>query len=270
MSETAPLLAQIRDLSVTYPAMPSPALIGMDMEIFRGERLAIIGESGSGKTTLARALAGLLPKGVRLQGEIHWPEGAPRPGRDYGYVFQDPAGSLNPVLSIGAQLRETIRAHESISRRDAQARARDLLAQVQLPDPDAALARYPHQFSGGQKQRIAIALAIAARPGLLIADEATSALDMLVQAEIVALLDGLVRAQAMTLIFVTHDIALAARLADRIAVLRHGRLVEIGPAQALIAAPTQDYTRSLIADHVDLNAKILIDPLPVKGPADVD
>lgn len=253
-----PILTQIVQLGVTYPAMTTPALKAIDLTIHRGERLALIGQSGSGKSTLARAIAGLLPKGSQISGAINWPDGPPKPGRDFGYVFQDASASLNPVLSIGAQLIEVIRAHEPMPAKAAQERALELLTQVQLPQPRAALARYPHQFSGGQKQRCAIALAIAARPSILIADEATSALDMLVQAEIVALIDGLVRQMGMTLIFITHDIALAAGLADHIAVLNHGQLVEQGPSRTLIAAPQQDYTRELIAAHIDLSAPILI------------
>ncbi|AGT09396.1 ABC transporter ATP-binding protein [Paracoccus aminophilus] len=250
--------AQIEALSVRYPGATRPALDRLSLTIAQGERLAVIGESGSGKSTFARALAGLLPQGSRQSGEIHWTPERPRPGAGYGYVFQDPGGSLNPVLSIGTQLVEVIRTHLRLSRAEARDRAEALLARVQLPDPQAALARYPHQFSGGQRQRIAIALAIAAGPALLIADEATSALDMLVQAEIMRLLDDLVREMGMTLIFITHDMALAASLADRIAVLRDARLVETGPARQVIDAPREPYTRELLAAHVDLRSPVLI------------
>lgn len=256
-------LAQIHDLSVTYRGAKTRALQAVTLDLRPGERLAIIGESGSGKSTLARALAGLLPKGTQQSGQILWPLGRPQAGAGYGYVFQDPGGSLNPVLSIGTQLSEVIRTHLRLERPAALARAEALLARVHLPDPARALARYPHQFSGGQRQRIAIALAIAAGPRLLIADEATSALDMLVQAEIVALLDGLVREMGMTLLFITHDMALAAGLADRIAVLRDAQLVEIGPARQIIEAPQTAYTRELLAAHIDLQSPVLIAPQPL-------
>ena len=253
-------LLSLRHLGVTYPGQPQAALRDLSLEVTAGERLALIGESGSGKSTLARAIAGLLPPRTHMGGQILWPQGRLRPGAGYGYVFQDPARSLNPVLSIGTQLSEVIRRHLGLDRAKTRARAAELLARVQLSDPQAALGRYPHQFSGGQRQRIAIALAIAGAPRLLIADEATSALDLLVQAEIVTLLDGLVREFGMTLLFITHDIALAAGLADRIGVLSAGRLVEIGPARQVIAAPQAPETRALISAHVDLGSPILIKP----------
>lgn len=247
-------------LGVTYPGAAAPALADVSLTLAAGERLALIGESGSGKSTLARAVAGLLPRGSRVEGRIGWPGWAapPRPGRDIGYVFQDPRGSLNPLLSIGAHLEEVLRAHRPMSRSMAAGRAADLLARVRIPDPRAALARYPHQFSGGQCQRIAIALAIAGEPRLLIADEATSALDMLVQAEIVALIRDLVEEAGMALMFITHDMALAGTLADRIAVLHRGRIVEEGPAPSLLAAPRADYTRRLLAARLDLSSPRLV------------
>ncbi|MFD1882851.1 ATP-binding cassette domain-containing protein [Paracoccus pacificus] len=257
----APLLT-IRDLSVIWPGTERPAVAGVSLDLRQGERLALIGESGSGKSTLARAIAGLLPPRTRLRGGLHWAGDTPRLGRDIGYVFQDPGGSLDPLLSIGAQLVETLRAHLPLDRAAARDRAQALLTQVRLPDPAAALAAYPHQFSGGQRQRIAIALAIAADPKLLIADEATSALDMLVQAEITALLRELSETRGMTLLFITHDIALAGGLADRIAVMRDAHLVEAGAARQVIDAPTEAYTRQLLAAHMDLNGPRLVGPAP--------
>ena len=173
-------------------------------------------------------------------------------------MFQDPRGSLNPLLSVGAQLVEVLRAHLPLSRAAARARAAALLARVRIPDPERALAAYPHQFSGGQAQRIAIALAIAAGPRLLIADEVTSALDVLVQAEIVSLLRELSDDAGMTLLFITHDIALAGTLADRVAVLHDARLVEGGPAGQVIETPRDPYTRALLAAHLDLSSPRLV------------
>jgi peptide/nickel transport system ATP-binding protein len=170
-------------------------------------------------------------------------------------VFQDPGASLNPVLRIGEQVAEGARRHLGLGRHEGETRALELLRQVRIPQPEAAMHAFPHQFSGGQRQRIAIAAAIAARPRLLIADEATSALDMLVQAEIVALLEQLVASESMALLFITHDIALAARLADRIAVMHRARLVELGPTRAVIEAPTSGYTRHLLGTHIDLTHK---------------
>ncbi|RAZ92309.1 ABC transporter ATP-binding protein [Mesorhizobium hawassense] len=183
----------------------------------------------------------------------------PRLGRDIGFVFQDPSSSLDPVMPIGRQIAEVVHTHLHLTWRDAYAKAKTLLERVRLPDPEATLRCYPHQLSGGQKQRVAIAAAIAAGPKLLIADEATSALDTIVQAEVVTLIRGLVAEDGMTLLFISHDIALAASLADRIAVLRHGELIELGQTDQIINAPRQSYTRALLDAHLGLDAKPLLD-----------
>jgi peptide/nickel transport system ATP-binding protein len=256
------LLAKIEKLSVAYRAdgRTAPALSDLDIDINSGERLAVIGESGSGKSTLALALSGLLPDNAMQTGSIAWPGlgRAPQPGRDIGFVFQDPGASLNPVLTVGEQVAEVAQRHLDLGWPRAFARALDLLARVRLPQPEAALRAYPHQLSGGQRQRVAIAAAIAAGPKLLIADEPTSALDTVVQAEIVALLDALVREDGMTLIFITHDIALASGFADRIAVLSNARLVESGTPAEVIGRPRQAYTRQLITSHIGLDTPPLI------------
>ncbi|MBB3649008.1 peptide/nickel transport system ATP-binding protein [Rhizobium sp. BK619] len=252
----------LQQFSVTYGRGRSSAvaLDHIDLDIATGERLAIIGESGSGKSTLARALAGLLPDGTKVGGEMLWPAlgHPPRPGRDFGFVFQDPGTSLNPVLTIGEQIAEGARRHLGLSWKQASLRAEELLGRVRMPEPDKAMRAYPHQLSGGQRQRVAIAAAIAARPALLIADEATSALDVVVQAEIIRLLDGLVREDGMTLLFITHDIALASGFVDRIAVFRDARLVEAGPVHSVLSAPESGYTAALIASHRDLATPPLI------------
>lgn len=248
-------LLRLQDVSVTYPRETRPAVADLSLSLAPGEKLAIIGESGSGKSTLAHAIAGLLPRGASVVGQIDWPVlgRAAIPGADFGVVFQDPGASLNPVLRIGEQVAEGAQRHLGMDWRQAERHALELLQAVQIPNPKAVLRAFPHQFSGGQRQRIAIAAAIAARPRLLIADEATSALDTLVQAEIVALLANLVTAEQMALVFITHDIALAARLADRIAVMHRTELVEIGPTRAVIDAPRSDYTKRLLATHIDLS-----------------
>ncbi|MGO7581357.1 ABC transporter ATP-binding protein [Rhizobium ruizarguesonis] len=255
------IFCSLRQLSVTYSRGRNTALDRVDLDIAAGERLAIIGESGSGKSTLARALAGLLPEGAKVQGELLWPAlgHPPRPGRDFGLVFQDPGSSLNPVLTIGEQIAEGARRHLGLSWKQAYIRAEELLGRVRIPQPDKAMRAFPHQLSGGQRQRVAIAAAIAAKPALLIADEATSALDVVVQAEIVRLLDGLVREDGMTLLFITHDIALASGFVDRIAVFRDARLVEAGPVRSVLSAPKSDYTAALIASHRDLATPPLIE-----------
>jgi peptide/nickel transport system ATP-binding protein len=179
-------------------------------------------------------------------------------GRDIGFVFQDPSASLDPVMMVGKQIAEVARTHLGLGWPQAYVKAKHLLERVRLPDPDTALRAYPHQLSGGQKQRVAIAAAIAAGPKLLIADEATSALDTIVQAEIVALIRQLVAEDGMTLLFISHDIALAAALAQRIAVFRHGELVELGATARIVGAPRHAYTRALLDAHLGLDAEPLL------------
>ncbi|MBZ9997765.1 ABC transporter ATP-binding protein [Mesorhizobium sp. BH1-1-4] len=267
-------LASIRDLSVTYRRDGSEvaALKNITFDVQAGERLAIIGESGSGKSTLALAIAGLSPASVRIEGHIDWflpsTSGAKAPpllGRDIGFVFQDPSASLDPVITVGKQIAEVAHTHLGLTWSQSFAKAKQLLERVRLPDPDSALRAYPHQLSGGQKQRVAIAAAIAAGPKLLIADEATSALDTIVQAEIVALIRRLVAEDGMTLLFISHDIALAAELAERIAVFRHGQLVELGATARIINAPTQTYTRTLLDAHIGLDAEPLLNRGGTRG-----
>lgn len=253
----SPILS-IRALSVAYrqDGRTIAALKPVDLDIQPSEKLAIIGESGSGKSTLALSIAGLLPRVAMRSGTIEWPALGHEPinGRDIGYVFQDPSSSLDPVITIGEQIAEVQRAHMGVSWRQAYKAAEDLLGRVRLPDPPTLIKAYPHQLSGGQRQRVAIAAAIAAGPKLLIADEATSALDTIVQAEIVALIRRLVEEDGMTLIFISHDIALASQLADRIAVFRNGELVEIGQTAQIVNTPSHAYTRALIDAHIELDA----------------
>ncbi|WP_448116835.1 ABC transporter ATP-binding protein [Mesorhizobium amorphae] len=251
----------MRNLSVSYQRDATSLSLGnIDLDIAAGERLAIIGESGSGKSTLALAIAGLLPPTAAVRGAILWSGQPPRGGHDIGFVFQDASASLDPVMAVGRQIAEVARTHLDLSWAQAQGRALDLLRRVRLPDPDTALHAYPHQLSGGQRQRVAIAAAIAAGPRLLIADEATSALDTIVQADIVALIRQLVAEDGMALLFVSHDIALAAELADRIAVFRNGEMVELGVADAVIQTPRHAYTRRLLDAHIGLDAAPMIVP----------
>ncbi len=260
-----PLLT-IKGLGVTYRGASGPALSDVSLTLEEKRRLAIIGESGSGKSTLARCIAGLLPSGARTTGELIWNDAKvrtkhgsfPAPGRDIAYVFQDPGASLNPVLTIGEQVSEAAIRHLGLTRRQALNHARDLLAGVQLTHTEALLSTYPHQISGGQRQRVAIAAAISANPKILIADEATSALDTITQAAIASLLDRLVRTNGMTLIFITHDIALASNLADDITVFKSGHLVEAGKVYNVLPNPGSVYTRRLLSSHLDLTTPPLI------------
>lgn len=258
-------LCHIDQFSVAYSRTGEPALIDVTLTITRGRKLAIIGESGSGKSTLAKAIANLLPGSATVTGEITWkgPSGnianAPLSGKDIGYVFQDPGASLNPLLTVGEQVSEGAVRHLGLSWSQARERARDLLEKVNLPHPTHLLSAYPHQLSGGQRQRVAIAAAIAAEPSILITDEATSALDTVSQSSIISLLNDLVVEDDRTLVFVTHDIGLASSLADDIAVLSRGRMVETGQAGRVLTTPTQDYTRSLLANYIDFDTPSLID-----------
>nr|WP_246462200.1 ABC transporter ATP-binding protein [Mesorhizobium sangaii] len=203
-------------------------------------------------------LAGEMSGRTEGGGTDRQPKFVPLGGRDIGFVFQDPSASLDPVMAVGKQIAEVAYTHLGLTWPQAYAKAKSLLERVRLPDPDSALRAFPHQLSGGQKQRVAIAAAIAAGPKLLIADEATSALDTIVQAEIVALIRRLVAEDGMTLLFISHDIALAAELAERIAVFRHGELLELGPTAQIVDAPTQAYTRTLLDAHIGLDATPLL------------
>ncbi|MCC6719005.1 MAG: ABC transporter ATP-binding protein [Acetobacteraceae bacterium] len=244
----------VRGLGVAYGRGP-PALADITLALDAGQRLAVLGESGSGKSTLAMAICGLLPPTAAVSGTVGF--AAPLLlGRDVGVVFQDPNGSLNPVLSIGEQIAEVAVVHRGRSWRAARAEAARLLDRMGIAQPHAALSRHPHEFSGGQRQRIALAAALAADPVLLVADEPTSALDTVMQHQIVGLLDELVRERGLTLLFITHDIALASMLGDEVAVLHGGRLMEAGPVAQVLRRPAHRYTAALLAARLDLDTRI--------------
>ncbi|TPL04243.1 ABC transporter ATP-binding protein [Mesorhizobium sp. B2-4-16] len=222
----------------------------------------VVGEMPAAKppiSPLVGEMSGRTEGGAVERQPSHPRDTIPHLGRDIGFVFQDPSSSLDPVMPVGKQIAEVARAHLGLGWPQSMTLAKTLLDRVRLPSPDAVLYAYPHQLSGGQKQRVAIAAAIAAGPKLLIADEATSALDTIVQAEIVALIRRLVAEDGMTLLFISHDIALAATLADRIAVLRHGELIELGETDQILNAPRHAYTRSLLDAHLGLDARPLLD-----------
>ena len=243
----------VRNLSVNYGE--TAALHDVSLDLATGGRLAVIGESGSGKSTLAMAIAGLLPRQARSSGVIEFPafSRSPKLGKDIGVLFQDPSGSLDPVMKVGDQVAEVMMTHQGTGWISARVRAAELLDRVRIPKALSRLNSYPHEFSGGQKQRIALAAALAGNPSLLIADEPTSALDTVVQRHIVNLLDELVRDSGLTLLFVTHDIALASERADQIAVLYKGRLVEAGAADKVLGQPEHPYTKALIGTHIGLD-----------------
>ncbi len=259
MSEpTAPLL-EIESLYVQFASDRGSvyAVNGISLQVGAGETIAIVGESGCGKSVTALAALGILPRNGRATG------GAARfrgddlltmserelqriRGRDIAMIFQDPMTSLNPVLTIGRQLREAIEAHEDVSKREAQSRSSELLAQVGIPSPGKRLGDYPHQFSGGMRQRAMIAMALACSPALLIADEPTTALDVTIQAQILDLLRRLVTERGTALILITHDLGVVAGMCEQVHVMYGGTLVESSDAEALFARPRHPYTLGLL------------------------
>jgi oligopeptide transport system ATP-binding protein len=251
-------LLEVEGLRVRLPTPSGFATVvdGVDYQVEPGQVFGVAGESGSGKTMSMLALLGLLPAGAVVEGHaIFGGQDLLRlsgrdlravSGRDIGMVFQDPMTSLHPMLSVGRQLTEHVRLHLGIGRSAATKRAADLLEQVRIPDPSSALHAYPHQFSGGMRQRIAIAIALACGPRLLIADEPTTALDVTVQAGILRLLDGLRHEHDLSVVLITHDLAVMSSIADRISIFYAGRVVESGPRDELLQQPRHPYTRALL------------------------
>ncbi len=235
---------------------PEPLLGPLSLRLQAGQCLGLVGESGSGKSLTGLALLDLLPSGLRGRGRLRLdgqeiafdsPAHAALRGRCFGLVPQDPLAALHPLRRIGAQLVETLGVARRLQRHEARQQAVALLQRVQLPEPQAALSRYPHQFSGGQRQRIAIALALATQPRFLIADEPTSSLDARIAREILELLDQLRREAGLGLLLISHDLPLVGAYAQQILVLRAGAVVEAGDTSAVFSAPGHDYTRELLA-----------------------
>jgi peptide/nickel transport system ATP-binding protein len=250
---------EVANLTVRLPpgGDRAEAVSGVSFGVARGELLCLVGESGSGKTVIAHAIMGLLPKtlaltagSVRLEGEELTQAAAARRRRLRGsrmaMIFQEPMTALNPVMTCGAQIDEVLRYHTRMAPGERRARAVALMGEVALPEPQRMLHAYPHQLSGGQRQRVGIAIALALEPALLIADEPTTALDVTTQAQILRLIVELQCRHGMAVLFVTHDFGVVAEIAHRIAVLREGRLVEVGGKQDVLTRPQHEYTRMLI------------------------
>ena len=250
----------IRDLAVALPPSADRALAvdGVNLTIDRGEIVCLVGESGSGKSVIAHAVMGLLPKGLAaIRGDIsltgeHLLAADEARLRDLrctrmSMIFQEPMTALNPVMRCGDQIDEVLATHTDLPARARREKVLDIVRAVQLADPERMIASYPHQLSGGQRQRIMIAMALVLEPALLIADEPTTALDVTTQAQILALIRELQRAHGTGVLFITHDFGVVAEIADRVAVLRGGELVEVGHTRELLSEPKRDYTRMLIA-----------------------
>ena len=256
---TAPVL-QIDNLSLALPTMADRAFAiqNLSLSIAPGETLCVVGESGSGKSLTALAAIGLLPRAVkpaggsiRLAGRelLGLPEREMQDvrGREIGMIFQEPMTSLNPVMRVRDQIIETFEAHGALDRRGRAERTLELINEVGLPDPVVIARAYPHELSGGQRQRVMIAMALAMEPKLIIADEPTTALDVTTQAQILKLIDALRKKHGTAVMFITHDFGVVAEIADRVAVLQHGIMVEEGPAAAVLHMPQHDYTKRLLA-----------------------
>ena len=258
---TAKPLLDVRDLHVEFETAEGlvRAVDGVSLAVHAGEALGVVGESGSGKSVTALALMGLLaipPARVRARrirlGEVDLlrldPAGMTHVrGRQVGFVFQDPLSALNPVMRIGRQIGEVVEFHGGASRQDADRSAIEWLARVGIAAPSEVSRAYPHQLSGGMRQRALIAMALAGEPDLLIADEPTTALDVTVQAQIVALIRQLRDELRMALVWISHDFGVVAGLADRVAVMRSGKILETASARELYASPKEPYTRELVA-----------------------
>ena len=258
MPATEPLL-RVDDLHVSFPTDHGivNAVRGISWSVDAGETLVIVGESGSGKSVSITAVAGLLPRNAMVEGSVRFQGIDPlalkrRALREYraekvGLVFQDPLTALNPCFTVGDQLAEIFRVHRKLDRKSAWAKAVSLLEAVQIRDPERRAHQYPHELSGGMRQRIVIAMAIALEPPLLLADEPTTALDTSVRGEVLNIISSLRRRMGMGVVLITHDVGVAAAVADRVAVMYAGHIVEIGDAEDVFRRPSHPYTRALMA-----------------------
>lgn len=274
MTGPSPVLS-IENLSIGLPALADRqhAIKSLSLSIDPGETLCVVGESGSGKSMTAMATIGLLPPGVEvLSGSIRlcghellsldeagWCDVR---GRDVGTIFQEPMTSLNPVMRVADQIAETFRAHRLLSPSERYRRAVELLTEVNLPNPELIARSYPHELSGGQRQRVMIAMALALEPRLLIADEPTTALDVTTQAQVLKLIDNLRRQKGTAVLFITHDFGVVAEIADKVAVLQNGELVEQGTAEDVLTRPQHPYTKRLLAAVPSLTPP---PPKPLQG-----
>jgi peptide/nickel transport system ATP-binding protein len=262
-------LLDVVGLTVEFPTRRGTlrALDGISFEIAPGEILGVVGESGAGKSLTGAAIIGLLePPGRVAGGQILFDgkridrlsseQMRPLRGRQIGAIFQDPLTTLNPLISVGRQLTETMQTHLKLSDRDARARAVKWLEDVGIPAASDRIDAYPHEFSGGMRQRVVIALALCAEPRLVIADEPTTALDVSIQAQIITLLKNLTHSHGTSVMLVTHDMGVIAEAADRVAVMYAGRIAEIGPVRDVVLSPSHPYTEGLMGSIPALDVRV--------------
>jgi oligopeptide transport system ATP-binding protein len=267
-SSDRPLLSA-RDLCIDFNVRGRTlrAVRSVSLDLYAGETLAVVGESGSGKSVLTKSLVGMLDKNgrvasgeiwfgdqelTRLAGEKGW--GQIR-GKKIAMIFQDPMTALNPLKTIGAQVAEVIRLHRGADKKTARDLALDMLDRVGIPDPARRYKQYPHEFSGGMRQRVVIAVAVACEPKVLLCDEPTTALDVTIQAQILTLLKGLQKEMGMSMIFITHDLGVVARVADRVAVMYGGEIVEQGRTREIFYNARNPYTWALLSSMPQLGRK---------------
>lgn len=261
-------ILEVKDLHISFHTFGGEvqAIRGVNFDLYKGETLAIVGESGSGKSVTTKSIMRLLPESNSeiKAGEILFDDKNLAKlnnkamqkirGKDISMIFQDPMTSLNPTMKIGKQIMEPIVKHQNLSKSAAKDRAIDLLRLVGIPQPEARFNQYPHQFSGGMRQRVVIAIALACNPKVLIADEPTTALDVTIQAQILELMKDLQKKIDTSIIFITHDLGVVANVADRVAVMYGGKIVEIGTVDEVFYNPQHPYTWGLISSMPDLES----------------
>ena len=267
---------QLNDLSVSFqtPNGALRAVRGISLSLKEGETLAIVGESGSGKSVTSKAVMGILPSNAKIEkGEIFFDgkdlfksterDMSKLRGSRISIIFQDPLTALNPIMRVGKQITETLllKGEGRMSKQEAKKRAVELLSEVGIPNPEKRFSSYPFELSGGMRQRVVIAIALAANPEVLICDEPTTALDVTIQSQILDLIEGLKRSRKLSVLFITHDLGVVARVADRVAVMYAGKIVEYGKAEEIFYHAKHPYTLALLSSMPHLNSKDRLDSI---------
>ncbi len=272
-------ILSVKNLSVSFNAFAGTvyAVRDVSFDLHRGETLAIVGESGSGKSVTTKAILGILPKNGHIdEGQIEFKGNDLAKykekdfydvrGKQISLVFQDPLSALNPIMKIGKQISEVLIYHDNMSKDAAKKRALELMHAVGIPEPELRYDQYPFQFSGGMRQRIVIAIALASNPEILICDEPTTALDVTIQSKILDLINDIKKKNNLSIIFITHDLGVVANMADRVAVMYAGQIVEYGTSREIFYEPAHPYTWSLLSAMPDLNTKETLFSIPGAPP----